>query len=139
MQSESYEGGFGQTPGNEAQGGTTYCSVSCFALAPKEFNLQLSLGERDACVDWLVHRQIVGFQGRTGKVPDACYSFWCGAALSVSLLSILRLVLINLVQILGVGNLVDHEANASFIDTCQFKFGGIAKAPDEHPGPYGRH
>lgn len=26
---------------------------------------------------------IAGFQGRPGKPPDACYSFWCSAALSV--------------------------------------------------------
>lgn len=37
-------------------------------------------------------------------------------------------------QILGAGDLVDSRSLASFIANCQFKFGGIAKAPGEHPG-----
>ena len=37
-------------------------------------------------------------------------------------------------QILGAAELVDKAALASFIGSCQFKFGGIAKAPGEHAG-----
>ncbi|THG98576.1 hypothetical protein EW145_g7401, partial [Phellinidium pouzarii] len=32
----TFEGGFGQTPGNEAQGGPTYCALATLALAPAE-------------------------------------------------------------------------------------------------------
>ena len=37
-------------------------------------------------------------------------------------------------QILGVTELVDNVALASFLGDCQFKYGGIAKAQGEHPG-----
>ena len=46
-------------------------------------------------------------------------------------------------QILGAAELVDWAALTSFLGNCQFKFGGIAKAPGEHAGrdlvslPYG--
>jgi prenyltransferase beta subunit len=37
----------------------------------------------DAFAHWLSHRQMKwegGFQGRTNKLVDGCYSFWQGAA-----------------------------------------------------------
>ena len=37
-------------------------------------------------------------------------------------------------QILGAAELVDRAALTSFLGNCQFKFGGIAKAPGEHAG-----
>ena len=37
-------------------------------------------------------------------------------------------------QILGAGDLVNRTALARFLALCQFKYGGIAKAPGEHPG-----
>ena len=37
-------------------------------------------------------------------------------------------------QILGAAELVDRAALASFLGKCQFKYGGIAKAPGEHAG-----
>ena len=39
-------------------------------------------------------------------------------------------------QILDVRQEVDSEALASFIAQCQFKFGGIAKAPGARPGMF---
>ena len=63
-----------------------------------------------------------GFCGRTGKAADACYGFWCGAAL----------------RVLGADALVDARALARFVARCQFRFGGIAKAPGEHPGACAR-
>ena len=37
-------------------------------------------------------------------------------------------------QLLGADDLLDTSSLAHFLETCQFKFGGIAKAPGEHPG-----
>lgn len=37
---------------------------------------------------------------------------------------------------LGAKDLVDTSALASFTTQCQFKFGGIAKVPGDHPDPY---
>lgn len=38
------------------------------------------------------------------------------------------------IQILGAGDLVNRTALAAFLARCQFKYGGIAKAPRENPG-----
>jgi hypothetical protein len=37
-------------------------------------------------------------------------------------------------QVLDAGDLVDKAAMTSFMASCQFKYGGIAKIPGEHPG-----
>ncbi|KAI0642970.1 terpenoid cyclases/Protein prenyltransferase [Trametes meyenii] len=122
----SYEGGFGQTPYGEALGGTTYCALAALHLAPEtKLHPQASRitpQERSRTIRWLVQNQTPsgGFSGRTNKVADACYCFWCGASLSI----------------LGAGDLVDECALADFLSNCQFKFGGISKAPGERPDPY---
>ena len=176
---KSYEGGFGQRPGQEAQGGTTFCAVVARGLFGSALALAQEVGEKggarevsdstggwggamattttntddsspspsasqtkpdnrppfvqrpttaskakakadqdNRAISWLLHRQISlvlpsllppppssssllkeeeeeeaagvrggGFQGRPGKKGDACYSFWCGGALEVRLLS----------------------------------------------------
>lgn len=86
-------------------GGTTYCSIASYALASR----LPALPHQSATIRWLVGRQtapapcgydtdesdtveiqasrvtrpVAGFQGRIGKDPDACYSFWCKASLRV--------------------------------------------------------
>ncbi|KAJ7252752.1 terpenoid cyclases/protein prenyltransferase alpha-alpha toroid [Mycena haematopus] len=120
----TYEGGYGQASFCEASGGPTYIALASLHLAPRDKDaLPLTREQRNKSLHWLIHNQhrSGGFCGRTEKPPaDACYSFWCGAALKV----------------LGAVDLIDAESHASFIATCQFKFGGIAKVPDEHPDPY---
>lgn len=118
----TYEGGYGQTPNGESLGGPTYCALAALHLAPAQ---HLQPAEWRATVRWLVQIQSPvqlggGFAGRTNKLPDACYGFWCGAALSI----------------LGAGELLDAHALGAFLAQCQFKFGGIGKAPGEHPDPY---
>ncbi|KAJ3762747.1 terpenoid cyclases/protein prenyltransferase alpha-alpha toroid [Lentinula raphanica] len=117
----TYEGGYGQSPFCEANGGTTYIAMAAIHLAPVTSN-PLTPSEKQKTIDWAVHKQHPsgGFCGRTNKVADACYCFWLGGCL----------------KILGAGDLVDSRSLASFLATCQFKFGGIAKAPGEHPDPY---
>ncbi|KAI9069323.1 terpenoid cyclases/Protein prenyltransferase [Trametes sanguinea] len=122
----SYEGGFGQTPNGEALGGTTYCALAALHLVPDtekySSERRLTPNERARTIRWLLQNQTPsgGFCGRTNKLADACYCFWCGAALSI----------------LGAGELVDESALSDFLTRCQFKFGGIAKAPGERPDPY---
>ncbi|KAH8982280.1 terpenoid cyclases/Protein prenyltransferase [Lactarius akahatsu] len=121
----SYEGGYGQTPRGESLGGPTYCALAALHLVPAEHartpRARLQPVEWRATVRWLLQTQSGGgFAGRTNKVPDACYGFWCGAALSI----------------LGAGDLLDAHALGAFLARCQYKFGGISKAPGEHPDPY---
>ncbi|KAM5540861.1 hypothetical protein V8D89_005505 [Ganoderma adspersum] len=122
----SYEGGYGQAPFGEALGGTTYCAIASLHLAPDTPESprasRLVGAERARTIRWLVQNQSDsgGFSGRTNKLADACYCFWCGAALTI----------------LGQGDLVNERAMVDFLANCQFKFGGLAKAPGERPDPY---
>ncbi|KAJ7668352.1 terpenoid cyclases/protein prenyltransferase alpha-alpha toroid [Mycena rosella] len=119
----TYEGGYGQASFYEASGGPTYIALASLHLAPRANGvLPLTPEQRKKSIHWLIHNQdkCGGFRGRTEKPADACYSFWCGAAL----------------KILGAADLIDAELHASFLGSCQFKYGGIAKAPGENPDPY---
>lgn len=78
---QTYEGGMGGVPYQEAHGGYTFCGVAALAL----------LGSTGSCdlnrlMRWSVNKQMQfegGFQGRTNKLVDGCYSFWCGAILPI--------------------------------------------------------
>lgn len=79
---QTYEGGFGGAPDLEAHGGYTFCGIASLAL----------LNEADKCdkkalLQWTLRRQMSyegGFQGRTNKLVDGCYSFWVGATIPIT-------------------------------------------------------
>ena len=87
---QTYEGGYGQTPEGESLGGPTYCAIAALHLVPADHECatqaRLRRAEWHATVRWLLHTQAEscgGFAGRTNKLADACYGFWCGASLAV--------------------------------------------------------
>ncbi|KAF2069212.1 hypothetical protein CYY_009469 [Polysphondylium violaceum] len=115
MDSLSYEFAFGQSPEQEAHGGSTYCAVNSLALMKK---LHLILPFKDKFIRWLVNKQITGFCGRTNKDPDTCYSFWIGASLDA----------------ISSFNLIDFNLMKMFIQSAQHQvIGGIAKEPSNLP------
>ncbi|RID66066.1 hypothetical protein BRARA_D01232 [Brassica rapa] len=73
---QTYEGGIGGEPGSEAHAGNTYCGLATMALITEVDRLNL-----DSLMNWIVHQQGVerGFQGRTNKLVDGCYTFWQAA------------------------------------------------------------
>ncbi|TGZ76028.1 hypothetical protein CRM22_000049 [Opisthorchis felineus] len=78
---QTYEGGFGAQPGIEAHGGYTFCAVAALCLLERP-----NLIDIPRVLRWLAHRQMAsegGFQGRTNKLVDSCYSFWLGALFPV--------------------------------------------------------
>ncbi|KAI4320467.1 hypothetical protein MLD38_033943 [Melastoma candidum] len=77
---QTYEGGIAGEPGSEAHGGYTFCGLATMILIGEVDRLDLP-----RLVDWLVFRQGVecGFQGRTNKLVDGCYSFWQGGTLTL--------------------------------------------------------
>ncbi|CAI5954273.1 unnamed protein product [Closterium sp. NIES-65] len=94
---QTYEGGIGGEPGAEAHGGIAApeCSSAdsiSFPLSPNHLLPILCFGHNPsispspllpshALQDWLVFRQGSvegGFQGRSNKLVDACYSLWQG-------------------------------------------------------------
>jgi len=84
----TYEGGFGGEPGNESHGGYNFCAIAGLLILGEKAYSRMDL---DAQEYWLMRRQMQvegGFQGRTNKLVDACYSFWQGA--SASIVNIMR-------------------------------------------------
>ncbi|CAO1321505.1 unnamed protein product [Diamesa hyperborea] len=78
---QTYEGGFGGTPGLEAHGGYSFCGAAALALLGTTSTVNLN-----SLLRWAVNRQMRyegGFQGRTNKLVDGCYSFWQGCLVQV--------------------------------------------------------
>eukprot|EP01100_Stratorugosa_tubuloviscum_P011501 TRINITY_DN5131_c0_g4_i1.p1 TRINITY_DN5131_c0_g4~~TRINITY_DN5131_c0_g4_i1.p1 ORF type:complete len:269 (-),score=117.27 TRINITY_DN5131_c0_g4_i1:191-997(-) len=74
---QTYEGGMGGCPGNEAHGGYTFCAFAGLCILGKS-----QLIDIDRLIYWAVSHQMLsegGFCGRTNKLVDSCYSFWQGA------------------------------------------------------------
>lgn len=78
---QTYEGGLTNVPGAEAHGGYTFCGVAALALINK-----LEILNIPRLLSWLSQRQIEhlgGFNGRTNKLVDSCYSYWVGATFNI--------------------------------------------------------
>ncbi|KAK2419686.1 Prenyltransferase family protein [Trifolium repens] len=77
---QTYEGGIAGEPGSEAHGGYTFCGLAAMILIGEANRLDLP-----RLLDWAVFRQgkECGFQGRTNKLVDGCYSFWQGGAVAL--------------------------------------------------------
>lgn len=75
---QTYEGGFGGEPGNEAHGGLAFCSLATLYILEALDQIR----DLPGLLHWLANRQMPfegGYQGRTNKLVDGCYSFWQGA------------------------------------------------------------
>lgn len=72
---QTYEGGLCiSSPMEEAHGGLTFCGFAAICAIREEHKIDLN-----RLLYWAVQRQMSaegGFNGRTNKVVDACYSFW---------------------------------------------------------------
>ncbi|RUP50061.1 geranylgeranyl transferase type-1 subunit beta-like protein [Jimgerdemannia flammicorona] len=111
---QTYEFGIAQSPGEEAHGGSTFCGIAALALTGK---FDEGLVSRKDTIYWILSRQLDGFQGRSNKPSDTCYSFWLGGAL----------------EILDSFQFVNSECNRGFLMTTQTMYGGFAKWPDCPP------
>lgn len=88
---QTYEGGFGGTPGSEAHGGYTFCAVAGLAILNRLHECKLSLLEVMILLllhsqKWLYARQGAlegGYNGRTNKLVDGCYSWYVGSAIHI--------------------------------------------------------
>ncbi|OQV23888.1 Protein farnesyltransferase subunit beta [Hypsibius exemplaris] len=123
---QTYEGGFGAIPGAEAHGGYTYCSFTALYLLNKPTQCRLD----DLC-RWLSFRQMRyegGFQGRTNKLVDSCYTFWQGAVFPL-----LQQVLKDRPDYTTVpmdSSLFDHTILQQYVLVCcQNVDGGISDKP----------
>ncbi|CAB3372823.1 Hypothetical predicted protein [Cloeon dipterum] len=128
---QTYEGGFAGVPGMEAHGGYAFCGLAALFLMGQE-----DLIDFPAFLRWAVSRQMKlegGFQGRTNKLVDGCYSFWQGGAFP----------LINLILKTKEGMpmpsslLFNQEALQEYLlICCQHPRGGIIDKPGKSQDLY---
>lgn len=79
---QTYEGGISAYPGNEAHGGYAFCGLAALMIINESHKLNL-----ESFSYWCSRRQMSfegGFQGRTNKLVDSCYSFWMGGCFPLS-------------------------------------------------------
>ena len=78
---QTHEGGLTNIRGAEAHGGYTFCGIAALSMLGKLEKLDIS-----RLLLWLSQRQVEvlgGFNGRTNKLVDSCYSFWIGAVFNI--------------------------------------------------------
>lgn len=81
---QTFEGGFGGVPYDEAHGGYTFCGAAALFILGKE--TFLNSVDVEKLIKWTVSRQLSlegGFSGRSNKLVDGCYSFWVGGLLPI--------------------------------------------------------
>jgi prenyltransferase beta subunit len=73
---QTHEGGMGGEPGNEAHGGYAFCAFAALVILDEVHKVDVH-----RLLHWAAQRQMPlegGFQGRTNKLVDGCYSYWVG-------------------------------------------------------------
>ncbi|KAG0368624.1 terpenoid cyclases/protein prenyltransferase alpha-alpha toroid [Gamsiella multidivaricata] len=123
---QTYEGGLGAVPGTEAHGGYTFCALAALELLGRTDVLNV-----DTLVKWSASRQMSlegGFQGRTNKLVDGCYSFWMGGVFPI-----IGKMLENLDQDKNVLDFIyDRDALQEYLlVACQSKWGGLRDKPSK--------
>ncbi|CAF0703556.1 unnamed protein product [Brachionus calyciflorus] len=125
---QTYEGGFGATPFNEAHGGYSFCALAALKLLGKEHLCNIQ-----RLTYWLVNKQMRfegGFQGRTNKLVDCCYSFW-----QAGMFPIIHSVLMMDSEYLQDNQnwLFDRQSLQEYIlICCQADYGGIIDKPGKN-------
>ncbi|CAO2655793.1 Nn.00g045960.m01.CDS01 [Neocucurbitaria sp. VM-36] len=126
-QCQSWDGGISAAPGNEAHGAYAFCGLGCLAIIgpPKEtlhryLNIPL-------LIHWLSSRQCSpegGYNGRTNKLVDGCYSHWVGGCWAI----------VEAATTTGIWN---RTALGRYIlAACQEKKGGLKDKPGKHSDAY---
>ncbi|KAF2841837.1 CaaX farnesyltransferase beta subunit Ram1, partial [Patellaria atrata CBS 101060] len=78
---QSYEGGIGASPGNEAHGAYAFCGLACLCIIGPPHETIPKYLDIPSLLSWMSSRQQApegGFTGRTNKLVDGCYSHWVG-------------------------------------------------------------
>ncbi|KNG45906.1 CaaX farnesyltransferase beta subunit Ram1 [Stemphylium lycopersici] len=124
---QSWDGGISSAPGNEAHGAYAFCGLGCLAiLGPPKETLHKYLNV-DLLIHWLSSRQCTpegGYNGRTNKLVDGCYSHWVGGCWSI-------------VEAATKTGLWNRPALGRYIlAACQEKKGGLKDKPGKHSDAY---
>ena len=126
---QTFEGGLGPEPFCEAHGGYSYCGIATLVLLKK-----LNEIDTNSFLRWLVNRQMIkegGFNGRTNKLVDSCYSFWQGSVFNM-------LYMADKKYTFDDELLYDQlSLQAYILFACQnTKIGGLIDKPGKYPDLY---
>lgn len=78
---QTYEGGIGATPGDEAHGAYAFLAMGCLSMIDAPNKIIPKYIDTSALLRWMACQQTHpegGYAGRTNKLVDACYSQWIG-------------------------------------------------------------
>lgn len=124
---QSFDGGISAAPGNEAHGAYAFCGLAALSIMgpPKEMlNKYLDM---PTLIHWLSARQCApegGYNGRTNKLVDGCYSHWVGGCWSM-------------VEAATADEMWNRAALARYIlCAAQAKKGGLIDKPGKRPDAY---
>ncbi len=125
-QCQTFEGGFGGAPFDEAHGGYTFCAAAALLILGKDVLLKHINLEK--LIQWTVTKQLSlegGFSGRSNKLVDGCYSFWVGG-------------LIPMFDILVGSEVASRAALQNYILSCcqHEQMGGLRDKPGKNPDFY---
>mmetsp|Transcript_53474 Transcript_53474/g.98909 ORF Transcript_53474/g.98909 Transcript_53474/m.98909 type:complete len:387 (+) Transcript_53474:103-1263(+) len=127
LRCQNLDGGFGCLPDGacESHAGHTFCCMAALALldaVPK-----ISQGNQKRLLRWLAFRQCAegGLNGRPGKAPDVCYTWWVLASTTIFAEA--------QQPPMSVCDLIDGHALRRFVDSCAAGTGGIAPHPGDDP------
>ncbi|KAH8725071.1 terpenoid cyclases/protein prenyltransferase alpha-alpha toroid [Phaeosphaeriaceae sp. PMI808] len=127
-QCQSWDGGISAAPGNEAHGAYAFCGLGCLSILgppketlPKYLNMSI-------LTHWLSSRQCSpegGYNGRTNKLVDGCYSHWVGGCWS-------------LIEAASASAKIWNRTALSryILAACQDKKGGLKDKPGKYPDAY---
>lgn len=152
---QTYEGGFAGLPDCEAHGGYTFCGLASLQIIHQYYSSSMNPRNHITCklvssinwknmVRWIHDRQdkvVGGFQGRTNKLADSCYSFWLGGTIPIILDYFLPFIRPSLDRDLVFNDLFDCMKLKSYLlDACQDlsheRSGGFRDKPGKQPDFY---
>lgn len=127
LQCQNLDGGFGCRPREcESHAGHTFCCLAALSLLGRLDGL--SHRGRGRLLRWLAARQTPqgGMNGRPGKKPDVCYTWWTLAAAQLAE---------SLVDS-RLSDIFDLNALQKFVHLCMADQGGIGPHPEDDPDPF---
>jgi protein farnesyltransferase subunit beta len=134
---QTYEGGIGGAPTNEAHGAYAFCALACLSILDAPHVSVPKYLDVEALAAWLAARQTRsegGFQGRQEKLVDACYSHWVGGCWDL-----IQAAIPGQKGKEGSGDLWNRAALIRYLLACcqnEGKKGGMQDKPSTHPDAY---
>ncbi|KAF2874469.1 terpenoid cyclases/protein prenyltransferase alpha-alpha toroid [Massariosphaeria phaeospora] len=124
---QTFEGGLSAAPGNEAHGAYAFCGLACLSImGPPKATLPKHI-DLPRLIHWMSYRQCApegGYNGRTNKLVDGCYSHWIGGCWALAEAATGRA-------------LWNRPALGRYIlAAAQFEDGGLVDKPGKRPDGY---